>query len=73
MRNLPLVAYRLTAQQRDACQSLADLSNVKLNELAKRALLDLVTRVNADGMRVNAGTPPATGSRELTIERDPVG
>lgn len=63
MRNLPLVAYRLTSDQRKACQAVADARRVTVNELAKRALL-------AEVGRVNTGVNMA-GLRELTLERDP--
>ena len=65
MRNLPLVAYRLNHDQRKACESVAASRSLTVNELAKRALLAEVVRVNAG---VNAGT-----ARELTFEPDPVG
>ncbi len=70
MRNLPLVAYRLTHAQRTAAQAEAEARGLKLNEMAKQALLALVggERVNADAGRVNTARV-----RELTIERDPVG
>jgi sulfur relay (sulfurtransferase) complex TusBCD TusD component (DsrE family) len=62
MRNLPLVAFRLTHAQRMACQEVADARGVSVNEIARRALLADVERVNTG---VNTG-----GLRELTVVRD---
>lgn len=66
MRNLPLVAFRLTNDQRTACEAVAAQHGLTLNALAKLALTSMVDRecgsVNA---RVNAG--------ELTVEYDPQG
>lgn len=66
MRNLPLVAYRLTHAERTACQAEADARGITLNELAKRALLRELERVN---------TGVNTGARDLEFVPDdaPVG
>lgn len=62
MRNLPLVAFRLTDGQRTPAEAEAARRGLTLNEMAKRSLLAEIERVNS---RVNTG-----GVRELTVVRD---
>jgi hypothetical protein len=62
MRNLPLVTYRLNFRQRTAAAALAASRGVRINELARRALLEELRRVN---MGVNMAA-----ARELTLVRD---
>lgn len=57
MRNQPLFAFRLTADQRDAAVALAARRGLAPNALAREALLAEVAR---DATRVNA--PKQTGS-----------